>query len=156
MKGIFLNQYTIHTYKLTKEERSKAMENLIFLTEKKDGRITAKMCANESIQRAYVPKDDAASPTTTTERVLITSTIEHKQIKDVIAADIPNAFIHTDINKKDQNKIIMKIRGQLVNILSELQPSRYSKYTRKENSSPILYVRMVKVLYDIVIGRCKS
>ena len=54
------------------------------------------------------------------------------------------------MNKEDQNKIIMKIRGQLVNILIELEPSRYDKYVSKENNSPILYVRMVKALCGMV------
>ena len=87
------------------------MESLIFLTEKKDGRIKARTCANGSIQHAYIPKDDAVSPTTSTESILITSTIEAKQNTDVITADIPNAFVQTDIKKKDQNKIIINIRG---------------------------------------------
>ena len=40
----------------------------------------------------------------------------------------------------------MKIRGQLVNILTKLEPSTYAKYVSKENNSPFLYARMVKAL----------
>ena len=140
----------IHPHELTKEEKRKAMESLIFLTEKKDGRVKARICANGSIQRAYISKDDAASPTASTERVLITSTIEAKQNRDVLTADIPNAFVQTEIDKNNKNKIIMKIRGELVNILTELEPSTYEKYVSQENNSPILYVRMVKVLYGML------
>ena len=118
----------INPYELTKEERNKAMESLIFLTEKKDGRIKARMCANRSIQRVCLPKDDAASPTVSTESILITSTIEAKHNRDIMTADIPNAFVQTDIKKEYQNKLIMKIRGQLVNMFTKLEPSTYVRY----------------------------
>ena len=36
---------------MTKSERKKAMETLIFLTEKRDGRIKARTCANGSVQQ---------------------------------------------------------------------------------------------------------
>ena len=98
----------IHPHKLTAEVRSKAMESLIFLTEKKDDRIKAKTCDNENIQRVYIPKDDAVSPAASTETVLITSTIKEKQNRDIMTADIPNAFVQTDIKKEDQNKIIFE------------------------------------------------
>ena len=52
---------------LTPIERRRAMESLIFLTEKKDGRIKARTCANGSTQREYTNRDEAASPTAMTE-----------------------------------------------------------------------------------------
>ena len=52
------------------------------------------------------------------ESNLITSTIEAKQNRDVMTADIPNAFVQSDMKKENQNKIIMKISGRLVNILT--------------------------------------
>ena len=80
----------------------------------------------------------------------ITSTIEAKQNKDIMTADIPNVFVQTDIKREDHNKIIMKIRRQLVNILTKLESSIYAKYVSKENDSSILYVRMVKALYGML------
>jgi hypothetical protein len=56
--------------------------------------------------------DDAASPTAMTESILITATIDAKQKRDVMTADIPNAFVQTNVDKKNQVKgerIIMKI-----------------------------------------------
>ena len=86
------------------------MESLIFLTEKKDGRIKARTCANGSTQRDYIDRDEAASPTALTESHLITAVIDAKQRRDIMTADIPNAFVQTDIEKKDNGeKTIMKI-----------------------------------------------
>ena len=39
---------------LTREEHKKAMESLIFITEKRDGTIKARMCANGSTQQEYI------------------------------------------------------------------------------------------------------
>ena len=41
---------------LTPQERRKAMESLIFLTEKRDGKIKARACANGSVQRKWMDK----------------------------------------------------------------------------------------------------
>ena len=55
---------------LSPSERKRAMESLIFLTQKRDGQIKARTCANGSIQRDYMTKEDSASPTTALESVL--------------------------------------------------------------------------------------
>ena len=38
------------------------------------------------------------------ESILITATINAKQKHDVMTADIPNAFVQTDLDKKNQVK----------------------------------------------------
>jgi hypothetical protein len=38
------------------------MESLIFLVEKSDKRIKARTCANGSVQRKFMSKEDASSP----------------------------------------------------------------------------------------------
>jgi hypothetical protein len=60
-------------------EKRRAMESLIFLTEKKDGRIMARTCANSSTQQEYTDQEEAASPTAMTESHLITAVIDAKQ-----------------------------------------------------------------------------
>ena len=75
------------------------MESLLFITEKRDGRIKARTCANGSIQREYIEREDAASPTAMTESILLTGTIDAKQGRDVMTADIPNAFVQIKIDE---------------------------------------------------------
>ena len=55
-------------------------------------------------QGAYMERDDAASPTAMTESILITATIDAKQKHDVMTANIPNAFVQTNVDKKNQVK----------------------------------------------------
>ena len=74
---------------MTQTEKQRAMESLIFLTEKRDGRIKARACANGSSQREYINREDATSPTAATESILITATIDAKENRDIMTADIP-------------------------------------------------------------------
>ena len=135
---------------LTDIEKRRAMESLIFLVEKRDKSIKGRACANGSSQREYMDRDEAASPTTMTESVMITATIDAKQNRDVMTADIPNAFVQVDIDKKKGEQIIMKVRGLLVNMLTELSPETYEKYVVYEGNNKVLYVRMIKALYGML------
>mgnify|MGYP001790741643 FL=1 len=57
---------------MTPTEKAKALESLIFLVEKKDGRIKARHCANGSKQRNWINPEDAASPMVMTDSILLT------------------------------------------------------------------------------------
>jgi hypothetical protein len=114
---------------LTQIEKRRAMESLIFLTEKTDGRIKARTCANGSTQQEYTNCDKEASPTAMTESYMITAVLDAKQGRDVMTADIPNAFVQMEIEEKDIGKrTIMKIRGQLVNMLVDIAPEEYQDF----------------------------
>jgi hypothetical protein len=136
---------------MTQLERKRAMESLIFLAEKKDGRIKARTCANGSTQRDYIDRDDAASPTATNESILITGAIEAKQGRDVMTADIPNAFVQTTLEGM-KDRIMMKIRGALVDILVEMSPETYKDFVVYEKGQKVLYVRMLRALYGMLIS----
>ena len=141
----------IHVRELTELERKRAMESLIFLVENRDGTVKARTCANGSTQRDYVDRDEAASPTAMTESVIITGTINAKQARDIMTADIPNTFVQTRIDDKEVGeRIIMKIRGPLVDMLLELSPETYEGYVVYEGKSKVLYVMMVMALYGML------
>ena len=63
--------------KLTRQDKQRALQSLIFLTRKRCGRIKARACADGSKQRLnpHYKKDDAASPTVSNEAVFITAAI---------------------------------------------------------------------------------
>jgi Reverse transcriptase (RNA-dependent DNA polymerase) len=123
------------------------MESLIFLVEKRDGRIKARACANGSTQREYINKEDSASPTVATESILLTAAVEAKEGRDMMTADIPNAFVQTNIEVDNKEKMMMKIRGPLVDMLTKLDPELYLSYVVQENDKKVLYVQLLKALY---------
>ena len=129
------------------------MESLVFLVKKQDGRIKARTCANGSTQREYTDQDDAASPTTMTDSILIsTGTIDAKQGQDVMIADIPNALVQTNIDAHEIGKrVIMKIHGLLIDILVKMLPEVYGDIVLVyEGKSKVLYVKMLKTLYGML------
>ena len=58
------------------EEQRQALESLLFLEEKRSGKIKGRMCANGSTHRSRYEKGEATSHTVSTDAVLITSAID--------------------------------------------------------------------------------
>ena len=99
--------------------------------------------ANGSTQRSYIPKEEAASPTASTDSLIVTGVIDAKQKQDVMILDIPNAFVQTTIPQgKIDERTIMKIRGVLVDMLIEMSPEIYKDYVVYENGKKVLYVQL--------------
>ena len=138
---------------MTQDEWKKAMESLIFLTEKRDGRIKARTVANGSVQRKWMDKEDTASPTTALESVLLTSVIDAKEGRDIATVDIPNAFIQTEIPQEDgKERIILKIRGPLVDMLVDIDPGTYKPFVCYEGKHKILYCNVLRATYGMLIS----
>ena len=136
---------------MTPLERKRAMESLLFLVEKRDGKIKARTCANGSTQREYIEREDATSPTAATDAILITGVLDAKQHRDVMTNDVPNAFVQTPI-PQDGEKFIMKIRGKLVDMLVEISPETYEPFIVYEGNKRVLYVRMLRALYGMLVS----
>ena len=132
---------------MSEENRRKALESLIFLTEKRDGQIKGRACANGSKQRQWMDKRTTTSPTVALESILLTCVIDAKEERDVATVDIPNAFIQTD---NEGEIVIMKVRGQLAEILCSTAPEIYQEYMTKENGQPVLYLEVLKALYGLL------
>ncbi len=128
------------------------MESLIFLVEKRDGRVKGRACASGCTQQDSIDREDAASPMAATESILITALIEAKQKRDVMTADIPNAFVQTDIKPAEIGKrTIMKIIGPLVDMLVKIGPEIYEPNVSYKKGK-VLYVKMLKALYGMLVS----
>ena len=79
--------------KLTQQERRRAMEGLMFLSEKKTGKVKECLTYNGKPTRQWAGKDDKSSPTALTESILLLAGIDAAEGRDVMVLDIPNAFI---------------------------------------------------------------
>ena len=90
------------------------------------------------------------SPTAATDAILITGVIETEHL-DIMTLDIPNAFVQTPI-PQDGDKVMMKIRGPLVDILCEICPGVYDNFVIYEGKQKVLYVRILKALYGTMIA----
>ena len=136
-----------HGKTLTREERIKCLSSLIFLKEKRDGKVKGRTCVNGAPQREYIRKEDAAAPTVMTDAVFITSVIDAYERRYVATCDLPGAFLHT----KTDEKVIMSLRGELADLMVKVDPSLYRKFILKDKKgNSILYVQLYKSLYGLM------
>ena len=102
--------------KLTKKERMEALSSLLFITEKRDGRIKSRKCVIGSKQQKNDRYDKAArsSPTVSTDGLItvstdgsiVTTAIDAHEGRDVATMNIPTTFLHA----KTDGHIIMLLR----------------------------------------------
>ena len=138
---------------LTELEKQRAMPAVMFMVEKSSGEIKSRTCANGSIQRSYVDRVDASSPTVSTPAIMITSMIEARERRVMMTADIPNAFIQTQHPKhdKDGQRYIMKLSGPMVDMLCQQLPEVYARFVYVDSKGVShLYVRIDKAIYGML------
>jgi hypothetical protein len=63
------------------------------------GQVKGKACINGAPQRAYIPKEDVASPTVLTKSTFITAAIAARKRSKVRCYHIPSMFFNTNVNK---------------------------------------------------------
>jgi hypothetical protein len=114
----------LYADKLSQEEKSKALTSLIFFREKQDGNIKARSCANGSVQREHVAKEEAAAPAVALESVFVTATIDVKEKQEVVTIDIPGAFLHAN----NEDYVIMKMNRSLAELMVKTGPKINRKY----------------------------
>jgi hypothetical protein len=83
-----------HSNDLSDSQKQKALESLMFLKEKRDGTIKCRACADGRNQRETAVPGAATSPTVALESVLITTTIDAYEERDVAIADVPGNDVH--------------------------------------------------------------
>jgi len=71
-----------------------------------------------------------------------------------MSADIPNAFVQTKLLRGSENedKVVMKITGELVDMLVELNPQVYSSFVIRENNQKVIYVVVPRALYGMLVA----
>jgi hypothetical protein len=66
----------------------------MFLTEKRNP-LKAEWSTTANPTRKWLSREDAASPTASLESIMLTAIIDAKEGRDVMTADVPNAFVQT-------------------------------------------------------------
>jgi hypothetical protein len=109
---------------LSTNQNKGARESLMFLKEKRDGTIKGSTCADGRKQRETAEPGAATSPTVSLKSVLITSTIEAYEGREVAVMDIPGAYLSADMD----DEVIMLLRGRLAELMVKTAPNIYCKY----------------------------
>ena len=81
--------------------------------------------------------------------VFITSVVAANEKLFVRCYGVPGAFLHTEY---DEN-VLMVLRGELAEMMVHLAPQIYRPYVKMDRKgTPILYVRLTKALYGLLIS----
>ncbi len=78
-------------------------------------------------QQGYIIKEDASSPTVSSEAVMLTCVIDATENREVTIVDIPNAFVQTVV-EDEKDRAFIRIRGPLFDILVSIAPDVYGPY----------------------------
>jgi hypothetical protein len=135
-----------HWYELTKEERADALKYLMYLKEKRDGRIKGRGCADGRKQRAYIPKAEASSPTATLMGIMLTCMIDAYEKRDVATVDIPGAFLQTKMPEEDRDVHVV-LDGRMAELLAKISPEDYQKYVHQHRGQSHIYCKLNVSLY---------
>ncbi len=137
---------------LTAKQKAAVLESHIFLTEKRTGEVKGRTVAGGNKQRGFIEKEEASSPTVATESVILTSIVDADERRDVAILDIPNAFIQTFVEDKTK-RVIVRIRGMLVDILAKIAPEIYGPYvTVDKKGNKQLLVECLNALYGTMVA----
>jgi hypothetical protein len=89
-----------------------------------------------------------------TDPILLTSVIDALERRDVVATvDIPNAFVQTVAEAEKDYRVIVRLRGRIVEILCEIAPEVYLPYvTVNKKGEKILIVQCLNALYGTMVA----
>jgi hypothetical protein len=119
---------------------------------KRTGQIKTRKVAGGNKQRDFISRENASSPTVATESVLLTSLVNVRENHDIAIVDIPNAFIQTVV-EDNEDKVIMRIREHMVDVLVKVAPSVYGPYvsTNKQGRKQLL-VECLNTIYGMMVA----
>ena len=132
---------------LSREDKRKALTSLMFLTEKRSGEVKARACANGSVQRTHIAKDEATAPTVSPDAIFVQATVYAHEHRDVATCDIPGAFLQAD----NPDYVLMRLDGILAELMVQVDPKLYRKYvTANAKGKTVLYVQLEKAVYGMM------
>jgi hypothetical protein len=111
----------IDSSSLTPAERRGALRYLMFLKEKRCGKIKGRGCADGRPQWDYISKEDTSSPTVVTEALILSCLIDAIKKLDVATCDIPGAFMQSDM----EGDVVMKLEGVMSEVILNTRNTRF-------------------------------
>ena len=125
-QGAFLGKAVVEPVdydSLTEEEIRMAMDTINLIKEKRGGTVKGCTCANGSRQCKYLKQDKlVASPTVSNEGMLGSFLIDAYERQEMGVFDIPGAYLHTEMEHKDDHRILLVLHNEFVDMMCEVNP----------------------------------
>ena len=131
--------------KLSHKQKSEALRAINLIKEKRDGALKGRSCADGRPQRALYTKEQSASPTVSTDALMISLMIDAKERRDVATADVVGAYLLADMDEF----VLLKLTGESVDIMCTVN-DKYVPFVVIEHGKKVLYLQLLKALYGCV------
>jgi hypothetical protein len=129
----------------TKKQRKEALRAINLIREKHDGTLKGRTVADGRPQRPLYDRSQTASPTVSTDALVLSIMIDANKNRDSATADVAGAYLKAYMD----DFVVMKFTGVSVDILCATKPS-HAKHVVMEGGVKCLYVRLVKAHYGCV------
>ena len=85
---------------------------------------------------------------------MLTCVIDVQEDRDIAVVDIPNAFVQTVVDEEDaEHRVIVRIRGPLVDILVSIAPDLCGPYvTTNKSGQKVLIVECLNAIYGTMVA----
>lgn len=130
---------------LNRAQKKAALRSVNLIKEKRSGELKGRSCADGSSQRNLYTKEETASPTISTDALMLTLSIDAHENRDVATADVVGAYLHASM----PDYVLVKLVGDAVAIMVSVNPG-YAIFVVMEGGKPTLYLRLLKALYGCV------
>ena len=131
--------------RLNRAQRKSALRAINLIKEKRCGRLKGRTVADGRPQKGMYDKTETASPTVSTDALMVSIIVDAFERRDVATADIAGDYLKAYM----KDFTIMKFTGPSVNILCNMKP-KYKDYVAIENGVKVIYVRLIKAIYGCV------
>jgi hypothetical protein len=133
----------VHGRLLSKKDKRKTLDCLMFLKEKRKGVIKGRGCDDGRKQQSLITIENSSFPTVFLESLLITYVIDAMKRRYNATTDIPDAFMQTDMDEL----VNIHFEGTLAELSIRINSSLYRKYVFIEINKPVLCAKLANYLY---------
>ena len=130
---------------MSDELKANALPYLMFLKRKRCGSIKGRGCADGRRQREFISREEASSPTVSLHALILSCMIDAIEGRDVATADIPGAFLQTDM--PEDEIVHIRLDGTMAELLCRLDPNLYAPCMITRGRTKVLYAKANKAIY---------
>ena len=130
---------------LTPQQKRGALRAINLIKEKRDGQLKGRTVADGRPQRSLYDKSETASPTVSSDALVLSIVVDAHENRDVATADVTGAYLKADMD----DFVIMKFTGASVDLICEMNPE-HLPFVTIEHGTKVLYVKLEKAMYGCV------
>ena len=121
-----------------------ALNAIDLIKEKLNGKVKGRTVAAGRKQRLNYEKSDVSSPALSQDSFLLSLVTDAMEGRHIATADIIGAFLKAD----QKDFVLVRLHIHAVDALLNIHRKKYESYVTKERGIKVLYVRLLKTMYE--------